>query len=133
MSPRNKENSGHQQNIKAGHWLAADLRIPRADLGFPPPHIHNHPAESNLCPAPTPLIPPQESAWLPGDVASQGLDKLGHTQAAGLPKGRVRAWPYRSEPGKRKGREGRKSVEVATNSSWILGWQLDHRPGAIRD
>lgn len=66
---------------------------------------------------------------MPGDAALQGLDTLNHTQVAGLPWGSQST--ARSKPGQRKGREGNQ-LEVETSRSWILGWQLEHRPPRLQ-
>lgn len=96
-----------QQNAKAGHWLAADLGIPRTDLGLQPPTPKpDLPAEMNLGSVPTSLMD-SLSRKVHSCLEMQhprAWDKLGHTYVAGLPRDRARAWPYRPEPGRRKGK-----------------------------
>ena len=102
MSPRNKEGQWAPAEYKS-RLLAKDLRIRGTDLH--PTLKPDHPAEMNLCPAPTSRSVPSPGKCIDAWRCSiPGPGQPGpRTGIAGLPKGRARAWPYRSEPGKSEG------------------------------
>lgn len=104
LFPRNKEGQWAPAECKS-RSLAKDLTLELTSTFLHPTLKLDHPAEMTLCPAPTSHSVPSPGKCIDAWRCSiPGPRQAGpHAGIAGLPKGRARAWPYRSEPGKSKG------------------------------